>query len=259
MTTKRLFKPLLLAAILLLSSVLFSQNKRLKVEIENISLKAPENWKANKEDTPEGFTIKLNNDENTNHVVVSCIKKTTNLEATIVNSASQKSTLSGFEYMLIEKVKSKPFGDYKAKFLEYTNSPLRDYFRGGFWSFIDRGYTYVVDYYSADVPEQRDQVGKIVSSLKILAPESRPNFFVVEKEYAPENIIVPEVKPQDTVFEQQVADSSATKTKKSFLFFKKKAKQADTNVKQVEKQAEPVVKEDKKEAKATKKKHFLFF
>lgn len=248
MIVKRLFKALLLVIFVIMTNTLFSQNKRLKVEIENISLKAPSDWKAQKQDTPEGFTIRLSNEKNPNHIIVNCIKKTTNLEATIVNAASQKSTLSGFEYMLIEKVHSKKFNDYNAKFLEYTNSPLRDYFRGGFYSFIDKGYTYVLDYYSFDTPEARGEVGKIVSSLKILPPESRPNFFVVEEEYLPKNIIVEKPVIEDTSA-QTVSDTSTVKNHKHFLFFGNKETNKAVSVSQQPKEensnVQPVLKEQK--------------
>jgi len=210
---KKTLSILIVALICLIPSSLFSQKKGLKVEIENISIKAPEHYLVNRtQKKMYGFTIKLYNETNKNQVVVSCIKKAMNQEAAIMEASSERSLKPGFEYMIIEKVKSKPLGKYKAKFVEYTNSPLRDYFRGGYYGIIDNGYTYVVEYYSADTPEDRQEVEKILSSLNILKPESRPNFFEVEKEYLVEDVSVkkPEENADDSKMEEE---DSAKETK----------------------------------------------
>lgn len=186
---RRTLHALLIIVICVSTSIAFGQGKRLKVEVENISIKAPENWLAQKtEYKTNGFTVKLYNEQNENHVTINCIKKAMNLEAAIVDASSEKSQKPRFEYMIIEKVRSGKVSKYSGKFLEYTNSPLRDYFRGGFYGILDNGYTYVIDYYSDDTPEGRKEVGNIINSLNILKPEARPNFFQVEKEYLPENV-----------------------------------------------------------------------
>lgn len=239
----------LLIAICLSTSVAFGQSKRLKVEIENISIKAPENWLVNKtEKEMSGFKILLYNQENINHVTIECIKKSMNLEAAIVDASSEKSLKTGFEYMIIEKVKSSTLNKYQGKFLEYTNSPLRDYFRGGFYGIIDNGYTYIIDYFSEDTPEGRNEVAKIINSINILKPESRPNFFEVEKEYLPENVKLEtkeesfieesEVEEQKTqqneVEKQSTIKDTPKKEKKSILkkmtsIFNKKEKKEELN------------------------------
>jgi hypothetical protein len=203
---KKKLLTLLVIAICLSTSVAFGQSKRLKVEIENISIKAPENWLVEKTDKEmSGFKILLYNQENKNHVTIECIKKAMNLEAAIVDASSEKSLKQGFEYMIIEKVKSSTLNKYQAKFLEYTNSPLRDYYRGGFYGIIDNGYTYIIDYYSDDTPEGRNVVEKIINSINILKPESRPNFFEVEKEYLPENVKI-ETKEKTFIEESEVKE-----------------------------------------------------
>lgn len=186
---KRTLRALLIIVVCLSTSIAFGQGKRLKVEIENISIKAPENWLVQKtKNKNNGFTIRLYNEQNENHVMISCVKKAMNLEAAIVDASSEKSQKPRFEYMIIEKVRSGKVSKYSGKFLEYTNSPLRDYFRGGFYGILDNGYTYIIDYYSDDTPEGRKEVESIINSLNILKPEARPNFFQVEKEYLPENV-----------------------------------------------------------------------
>lgn len=200
---KKTLLTLLLIAICFSTNIALGQNKRLKVEIENISIKAPENWLVKKTDKEKsGFKILLYNQENKNHVTIECIKRAMNLEAAIVDASSEKSLMPGFEYMIIEKVKSSTLNKYQGKFLEYTNSPLRDYFRGGFYGIIDNGYTYIIDYYSDDTPEGRNEVGKIINSINILKPESRPNFFEVEKEYLPENVKI-ETKEKSFIEESE--------------------------------------------------------
>lgn len=246
---KKTLLTLLLIAVCISTNIALGQNKRLKVEIENISIKAPENWLVEKTDKEmSGFKILLYNQENKNHVTIECIKRAMNLEAAIVDASSEKSLKSGFEYMIIEKVKSSTLNKYQAKFLEYTNSPLRDYYRGGFYGIIDNGYTYIIDYYSDDTPEGRNVVGKIISSINILKPESRPNFFEVEKEYLPENVKIEtkektfieesEVKEQkvqqNEVNEQTTIKDTPKKEKKSILkkmtsIFKKKEKKEEIN------------------------------
>lgn len=197
---KRILRTILIIAICFSSSITFGQEKRLKVEIENISIKIPEHWLVQKtEKKMYDFTIRLYNEKNNNQVKINCIKKAMNEEAAIVNASSEKSLKPGYEYMIIEKVKSQNLNKYKGKFIEYTNSPLRDYYRGGFYGIIDNGYTYVIDYYSADTPEDRAEISNILKTLNILKPESRPNFFEVEKEYLQENVVIE--KPQETIEE----------------------------------------------------------
>ncbi len=239
---KRTLRTLLIIAICLSTSIAFGQGKRLKVEIENISIKAPENWLVKKaENKNNGFTIRLYNEQNENHVTISCIKKAMNLEAAIVDASSEKSQKPRFEYMIIEKVRSGKVSKYSGKFLEYTNSPLRDYFRGGFYGILDNGYTYIVDYYSDDTPEGRKEVRDIINGLNILKPEARPNFFQVEKEYLPENVKIEKKEdlvdtkiatPQEDKDQTTVADSPKTENKsfwkKITSIFSKKDKQ-ETN------------------------------
>ncbi len=202
---RKVLSIIIVALLCSVPSFLFSQKKGLKVEIENISIKAPENYLVKKtEKKMYGFTIRLYNEQNSNQVVINCIKKAISRESAIVEASSERSLKPGFEYMIIEKVKSKPLGKYKAKFVEYTNSPLRDYFRGGYYGIVDNGYTYVIEYYSADTPEDRQEVEKILSSLNILKPESRPNFFEVEKEYLVENVVYE--KPQEESLEEQTEE-----------------------------------------------------
>lgn len=214
---KKVFSIIIVALICFTPSFLFSQKKGLKVEIENISIKAPEHYLVNRtQKQMYGFTIKLYNETNKNQVTISCIKKAMNEEAAIMEASSEKSLKPGYEYMIIEKVKSKPLGKYKAKFVEYTNSPLRDYFRGGYYGIIDNGYTYIVEYYSADTPEDRQEVEKILSSLVILKPESRPNFFEVEKEYLVEDVTVKKsaTETEETKIKEEVT-SKEPKIEKS--------------------------------------------
>lgn len=144
-----------------------------------------------------------------------------------MEASSERSLKPGFEYMIIEKVKSKPLGRYNAKFVEYTNSPLRDYFRGGYYGIIDNGYTYVVEYYSADTPEDRQEVEKILSSLNILKPESRPNFFEVEKEYLVEDVSVK--KPEEHADDSKVKEEDSAKETK----IEKSKKESKTQVQEI--------------------------
>ena len=202
---KKILQAVFIIIICLSANTVFSQNKRLKVEIENIGLRAPEDWLVKKtEKKMYGFKIVLYNEKNENHVTLNCIKQAMNLEAAIINEASEKSLKPKFEYMLIEKVKDGKAGKYKGKFVEYTNSFLMDYFRGGFYGIEDNGYTYVIDYYSDDTPESRKQVQNILNSLVILKPESRPNFFEVEKEYLTEDVTLD--KQEEQVVEEKIEE-----------------------------------------------------
>lgn len=225
---KKALSIIIVAVICFTPSFLFSQKKGLKVEIENISLRAPEHYLVNRtQKKMYGFTVKLYNETNNNQVVVSCIKKAMNQEAAIMEASSERSLKPGYEYMIIEKVKSKPLGKYNAKFVEYTNSPLRDYFRGGYYGIIDNGYTYVVEYYSADTPEDRQEVEKILSSLNILKPESRPNFFEVEKEYLVEDVSVK--KPEEHADDSKVKEEDSAKETK----IEKSKKESKTQVQEI--------------------------
>ncbi|MDD4528893.1 MAG: hypothetical protein PHX48_03345 [Bacteroidales bacterium] len=195
---KRFFCTLLIITICITTNILFAQGKKLKVEVENISIKMPEHWLIQKtEKKMLDFTIRLFNEKNNNQVKIHCIKKALNEESAIINASSEKSLKPGYEYMIIEKVKTQNLNKYKGKFVEYTNSPLRDYYRGGFYGIIDNGYTYIIEYYSADTPEDRAEVATILKTLNILKPESRPNFFEIEKEYLQENVVIE--KPQDPI------------------------------------------------------------
>ena len=217
---KRTLLALLIIVVCLSTSIAFGQGKRLKVEIENISIKAPENWLVKKtEYKNNGFAIRLYNEQNENHVTISCIKKAMNLEAAIVDASSEKSQQPRFEYMIIEKVRSGKVSKYSGKFLEYTNSPLRDYFRGGFYGILDNGYTYIVDYYSEDTPEGRKEVGDIINGINILKPEARPNFFQVEKEYLPENV---KIEKKEDLVDAKIATPQEDKDQTTVEYTPKK-------------------------------------
>ncbi len=205
---KRVLSAILIIVISISANIVYAQKDILKVEIENLSLRMPDYWLISKtEKKMLDFKIRLYNEENNNSVSVHCIKKAVDEESAIINASSEKSLKPGFEYMIIEKVKTQKLSKYKGKFVEYTNSPLRDYFRGGFYGIIDNGYTYIIEYYSADTPEDRQEVEKILKSLKILKPESRPNFFEVEKIYLTENVSIE--KPEEVVLEKETEDSKS--------------------------------------------------
>ncbi|MFA6805951.1 MAG: hypothetical protein WCR29_00885 [Bacteroidales bacterium] len=186
---KRIFTAILFILISLSASNTYAQKNLLKVEIENISLKMPDNWLISKtEKKMLDFKLLFYNQTNSNKISIHCIKKAVDEESAIINASSEKSLKPGFEYMIIEKVKTQKLNKLKGKFVEYTNSPLRDYYRGGFYGIVDNGYTYIIEYYSADTPEDRLEIEKVLKSINILKPESRPNFFEVEKIYLTENV-----------------------------------------------------------------------
>lgn len=221
---KNTFKGLLLLSFCLLAYTLKAQKSHLKIEIENISIKTPEGWKPqkSKENTGE-FSILLNNNKDNNEVSIHCIKKTMNLEAAIINQSSKTSLRPGFEDMIIEKVKTKELNKkFKGKFLEFTNSPLRNYYRGGYYGIVNKGYTYIIEYYSSDLPEDRILIENILSSINILAPESRPNFFLIEKEFLPEDVSLPELKEQD--IDMEIVDTNLSK--KELRRLEKRSKKA---------------------------------
>ncbi|MFA7081766.1 MAG: hypothetical protein WC135_04060 [Bacteroidales bacterium] len=203
---KRVLTTIIIIIIAISANIVYAQKNILKVEIENLSLRMPDHWLINKtEKKMLDFRIRLYNEEDNNSVSIRCIKHVQDQEAAIINASSEKSLKPGFEYMIIEKVKTQKLNKYKGKFVEYTNSPLRDYFRGGFYGIIDNGYTYIIEYYSADTPEDRQEVAKILKSLKILKPESRPNFFEVEKIYQKENVAIE--KPEEETLESETNDT----------------------------------------------------
>lgn len=224
---KTTIKGLYLLGFCLITLGLNAQKSQLKIEIENFSLKAPETWNAQKTNTNrEGFSIELSNNENQSTIGIHCIKKTTNLESAIINQASITSKKQGFEDMIIEKVKSKKMNKkFSGKFLEYTNSPLRDYYRGGYYGIEDRGYTYIIEYYSLDLPLERKVIENIINTINILAPESRPNFFLIEKEFIPEVISMPEEEIEEVHQEEEVIDTTNL-SKKELKRLEKKSKKA---------------------------------
>ncbi|MDR0971777.1 MAG: hypothetical protein LBM25_05285 [Bacteroidales bacterium] len=187
---KKIIHILIVSAILLNCFILMGQKPlERQISIYNISLNIPENYLV-QEDKEEyyGYTIRLNNPKNENHLVINCIYKAMDVQSAIISASSKKSLLRGFEYMIIEKVISKRFNTYNAQFVEYTNSPIRDYFRGGFYGFIDNGYTYVIDYYCADTPEDRKEVEAILKSIKVEKPKAKENFIEIEKQYLKEDV-----------------------------------------------------------------------
>lgn len=240
---KSTIKTLLISFLCLTSNFVFAQKQQLKVEIENISVRTPEDWKVEKTEKKKyGFTIKLFNEKNQNALKIACIKRTMNLEAAIVNQSSETSKREGFQDMIIERVKDGKFGKYSGKFLEYTNSPLRDYYRGGYYSVVDNGYTYIIEYYSADLPEDRLLIKNILSSLDILKPESRPNFFIVEKEFIPENVSAP--KPEET--KEAIDAKNEEDSKGESKLTKEEEKELEKQSKKAKKEHLKVVKEEKK-------------
>lgn len=190
---KRVLSLIFLILISATANTIFAQKDMLQVEVENLSLRMPTTWMVSKtEKKMQDYKILFYSTETSNTVSIHCIKKAIDEESAIINASSEKSLKPGFEYMIIEKVKHKKLNKYSGKFVEYTNSPLRDYFRGGFYGIIDNGYTYIIEYYSADTPEDRAVVEKVLKSIKILKPESRPNFFEVEKIYQKEDVSIEE-------------------------------------------------------------------
>lgn len=225
---KTTIKGLYLLGFCLITLGLNAQKSQLKIEIENFSLKAPETWNAQKTNTNrEGFSIELSNNENQSTIGIHCIKKTINLESAIINQASITSKKQGFEDMIIEKVKSKKMNKkFSGKFLEYTNSPLRDYYRGGYYGIEDRGYTYIIEYYSLDLPLERKVIENIINTINILAPESRPNFFLIEKEFIPEVISMPEEEIEEEVHQEEEVIDTTNLSKKELKRLEKKSKKA---------------------------------
>ncbi len=261
---KNAYKLLTMFAITLIATGVFAQKSHLKIEIENINLNMPTEWKANKRDNLMGYDILLSNNKDQSYVSIYTIRKTMNLESAIMDQSAKTSRKTGFEDMIIEKVRSKKLNKkHRGKFLEFTNSPLRDYFRGGYYGIEDRGYTYIIEYYSLDKPKDRDIIESILRSIEILEPELRPNFFQIENQYLPQEIGLGEEEEdldefeeeefaeidEDAYYEAEIDTESMTKKE-----VKKLKKKREKEKKKRIKQAKKAEKEKAKLEKADKKK-----
>ena len=115
---KRVLSTIIIILIAISANITYAQKNILKVEVENLSLRMPDNWLISKtEKKMLDFKIKLYNEENNNQVSIRCIKQALNEESEIINASSEKSLKPGFEYMIIEKVKTEKLNKLKGKFV----------------------------------------------------------------------------------------------------------------------------------------------
>ncbi len=243
----------------------FAQKGSHSLTRENISLTKPEGWlatKLGKKYGDYGVRVKKNND--VAFVEINCQRRAIEPTSRITTLASQRSNKPTFEYMQIDKLSDSKLDRKNAKLLVYTNAYLIDTYRGGIYGLVDNGYTYTVEYYGADTPEQRAELDKILRSIKIAKPLAEENIvemaegFVSEdwnmaEEDETEAVVAPAEKAQKV---EKQKEEKVELTKEEKKLEKEKAKRLKEETKKVEKRKKELEKkkqELEKERKAARK------
>jgi hypothetical protein len=265
---KTYFLTLMYFAFLGISFNLFSQGNMHSLTRENISLNMPDGWLATKLGKKFGdFGIKLSKQNDVAFVEINCTRRVLDPTGKITTLASERSNKETFAYMQIDEVQDSKLSGLKAKRLVYTNTYLIDTYRGGIYGLVDNGYTYTIEYYGADTPEQRSEIEKILSSIKIDKPFAQDNIVEISDGFVPSDWnVVPEEETEEQKAEAQkkIEKKSVKEAKKLSKEEKKLAKEQEKRLKEetkkvekkkkdLEKKKKQKVKDDKRAAEKKKK------
>lgn len=237
------YRILLVLSVLFFSFTTMAQKNWEEYAVENVSIKAPEGWKATKSENLSGgaYTITLKKSNTECFVEVTCLKKIMTPNTRMQDIATMRSQQANFEYMQIDKTESTKFQKNNARLLSYTNTYRNDVCKGGIYCFNAEGYTYAIEYFGEDNPETRKLLEKIVNTFKYSSPDKERNIVEQEKDYVEEDWHL------STETKDSIANVEAEKLQKQA------EKEAKKEEKKLEKESKKSQEKVEKEEKADKK------
>ncbi len=245
-----------------LAQSVFAQGASHSLTRENISLDMPEGWLATKLGKKFGnYGIRIQKQGDVAFVEINCIRRSVEPVSRITTLASERSNKPSFEYMQIDEVSDARLGKLKAKHLLFTNTYLTESYRGGVYGLVDNGYTYTIEYYGADTPEQRAEIDRVIRSIKIDKPLAEDNMVKKAEDFVPKdwNVVEEEeVQTEETSAAQPQEKAEVKKEKRKLSkeekkLEKEKAKRLKEETKKVEAKKKELEKKKKKQEKELKK------
>ncbi|MDR1726246.1 MAG: hypothetical protein LBR28_07655 [Bacteroidales bacterium] len=246
-------KIITLAISLVVAAVLPTMaQKFLNTGYENVYFDYPDTWNQKIETRADNnaYTVFVNDNQSKKNVKVTAYRYATEVETLITNIASQQSLQKGFEYMVIEKVKAgKLAKKSNVKLLGYSNNNLNEAFVGGIYGLNDNGYTYTIEYYLEDNPSDKKLMDKILQSIRIEKPLTKPNIFDLNEKYdkqGEKQAVKDKEKVEKDMKKAKKEQKQAAKDKEKVV---KEQKKLEKERKQAEKEQEEMEKAKKKAAK----------